>query len=234
MPCRSGADCASGVFSAGAGGKLPRPAPLQRAGPAWEVSFAGRSAVPTRTMRTRIAAQGPSMQLPCRRLRRPRRVLRHGRRPLVRRAMASRLRWLSVKPDNPMPGCLPAPRPPRSPRQRRLRSRTLLCPVVPREPSDGLATPPRCRVRMLPRRQDSTHPAIRSRRLAYGPHGASVPHAGASPRPLRNALAFRKRHPSIGIPQWMPRPTQDFRLPSGLPESPPTMLHKGSSKLAPE
>ena len=39
-----GAVCALAVFSAGPGGKLPRPAPRLRAGPACEVSFAGRSA----------------------------------------------------------------------------------------------------------------------------------------------------------------------------------------------
>ena len=192
----------------------------------------------TRTMRTRIAAHGPSMQLPCRRLRRPRRVLRHGRRPIVRRAMASRLRWLSVEPDNPMPGCLPAPRPSRSPRQRRLRSRTLLRPVVPREPSDGLAKPPRCRVRMLPRCPSGQHASrdpppppglwaawrIRAKCRCISPatpQCASIPEAAPG-----------RRHPAMDAPPNAGFPPA-VRSP-GLPESPPAMLHKGSSKMAPE
>ena len=70
-----------------------------------------------------------------------------GRRPLVRR------RW---RHGSPFPACQgmppPIPRPPRSPRQFQLRSRTLLCPVVLRDFSEGLTKLPRCRVRCPCRR----------------------------------------------------------------------------------
>ena len=70
-----------------------------------------------------------------------------GRRPLVRR------RW---RHGSPFPACQgmppPIPRPPRSPRQFQLRSRTLLGPVVLRDFSEGLAKLPPCRVRCPCRR----------------------------------------------------------------------------------
>ncbi len=171
------------------------------------------------------------MQLPCRRLRRPRRVLRHRPAASCSAPMASRLR-LSVKPDNPMPGCLPAPRPPRSLRQRRLRSRTpkssRRAPRTLRWSREAAALPrPDA---STPSRRTARVPSIRPCRPLCGPHGASVPDAGASPRRLQNAPASRKRHPDVGGHAWPPRPRAGFppavRSP-GLPKSPPTTPHRG-------
>ena len=100
----------------------------------------------TRTIRTRMSAYSPQ-RCSCRAVACGDRGVScdMGRRPLVRR------RWHRRSPFPARQGMPPpAPRPPRSPRQSRLRSRTLSpCPVVPRESSDGLAKPPPCRVRML-------------------------------------------------------------------------------------
>ena len=147
---RSGADCASELFSAGKRGKLPRPTPRLRAGPACEVSFAGRSAVPRRG-RCGPALLRKALRCSCRAVAcgGPGVPFDSVRRPLVRRR---RLRGRGVS-QPPTPGMPPRPpRPPRSPRQHRLRSRTVTRPVVPRESSDGLARLPRCRVR-CPRRR---------------------------------------------------------------------------------
>ena len=98
----------------------------------------------TRTMRTRIAACSPK-RCSCRAVAcgDPGVSCDMGRRPLVRR------RWRRGSPFPVRQGMPPpAPRPPRSPRQFRLRSRTLLGPVVPRERSEGSTKLPHCRVRM--------------------------------------------------------------------------------------
>ena len=80
------------------------------------------------------------------------------------------------------------------PRQSRLRSRTVTCPIVPRESSDGLAKLPHCRVRMFNADQ---------RRIR-------VPNASASvslPSELQSALPSRKWPLGIGShKQWLPRP----------------------------
>ena len=75
---------------------------------------------------------------------------------------------------------------------------------------------------MLPRYPSGQHAPLRSAPAApIERHGESVPNAGASPRPLRNALASRKRHPDAGGHAWPPRPHAGFppavRSP-GLPE----------------
>ena len=64
--------------------------------------------------------------------------------------------------------------------------------------------------------KDSTHPI----RPCPPPSGsmANPCHMPVHlPGHSRMLLASRKRHPDLGIPHWMPGPTQDFRLPSGLP-----------------
>ena len=217
---RSGADCASGLFSAGKRGKLPRPAPRLRAGPACEVSFAGRSAVPRRG-RCGPALLRKALRCSCRAVAcgGPGLSCDSGRRPLVRH------RWrhgCGGCLSNPTTQCQDAsrrPRPPRSPRQRRPRSRTLLCPVVPREPSDSLVRPPRCRVRMLPRYPSRTARILSIRPCPPPSDGMAHPCQMPVHLPGDSAmlLASRKRHPDLGIPHRMPGPTQDFRLPSGLP-----------------
>ena len=128
---RSEAGCASGSFSAGTGGNLPRPAPRQAARAGVRVSFAGRSAVLRRgRCEPALLRVAPKMQLPCRRLRRPRRVFRHGPAAFCSAAMALRPRCLyRMAGDASL-----APATTSLAATVRLRSRTLLGPVVPREP----------------------------------------------------------------------------------------------------
>ena len=181
---RSGAGCAFGSFSGGTEGNPPRPAPRQRPGPAFGLVLLGDPppfdeddanphccVKPERCSCRAVACgdRGVSCDM--------------GRRPLVRRR---RHRGSPSPARQGMPP--PAPRPPRSPRQFGPRSRTLLGPVVPREPSGGLARLPHCRVRMsltaVPVtawhiRPDSPLPPGMRR------HGASVP-TGASPHAIRD------------------------------------------------
>ena len=125
-----------------------------------------------------------------------------GRRPLVRR------RWHRGSPFPARQGMRPpAPRPPRSPRQSRLRSRTLSpCPVVPRESSDGLAKPPPCRVRMLYAAcQKAAHPC-RFAPAAFRPRGASVPTGCISPCDPRYSRIGIAWHLGVGSHKlWLPR-----------------------------
>ena len=145
----------------------------------------------TRTMRTRIAACSPE-RCSCRAVAcGDRGVSRDmGRRPLVRR------RWRRGSPFPAHQGMPPpAPRPPRSPRQSRLRSRTLLGPVVPRERSEGSTRPPHCRVRMslaavLCRPGASV--SIRPCRLGCGDMARPC-RRGASPHAIRDTRASESR-----------------------------------------
>jgi len=126
------------------------------------------------------------------------------------------------------------PRPPRSPRQFQLRSRTVPCPVAPREPSDRLARPPRCRVWMLPRRPSGQRASRQSAPVRSAERrGESVPDCRCiSPATPEWAsipdAALGRRHPALNAP-----PTAGFppavRSP-GLPESPPDTPHKGGVK----
>ena len=171
----------------------------------------------TRTIRTRIAAYSPK-RCSCRAVAcGDRGVSRDmGLRPLVRR------RW---RRGSPSPECQgmppPAPRPPRSPRQSWLRSRTVVRPVVPRERSEGFTRPPHCRVRMSPTAvlcRPSASLSIRPRRLRIRRRGQSVPDAGASPRRLQNAVATRKRHLDVVNRKLrLPRSVPDSRRLSGCP-----------------
>ena len=151
----------------GARRNLPRPAPRQRPGPAYGSVLLGDPpsfdeddsdphccVKPQRCSCRAVACgdRGVSCDM--------------GRRPLIRR------RW---RHGSPFPVCQgmppPAPRPPRSPRQFRLRSRTLLGPVVPRERSEGFTRLPHCRVWMsltaVPCRPGASV-SIRPRRLKCG------------------------------------------------------------------
>ena len=135
-----------------------------------------------------------------------------GRRPLVRR------RW---RHGSPFPACQgmppPIPRPPRSPRQFQLRSRTLLGPVVLRELSEGFTRLPHCRVGcyMLPVNGrhillDSPPPPFD--RVAYPCR------RGASPPVIRDTCAPRVAwHLGCGCRKLrLPRPC---RIPAGCPVS---------------
>ena len=173
------------------------------------------------------------MQLPCRRLRRPRRVLRHWPAASCSAPMASRRLWLSVSPTTQ---CQDASRR----RDRLVRHDSsgfdqglLLSRRAPRGVSRSreAAALPRLDAQYAARQSSGA-----SRRSAPAApierHGASVPNAGASPRPLRNALASRKRHPGVGaIPATAPHAgfPPAVRFP-GLPESPPATPHKGGFK----
>ena len=135
-----------------------------------------------------------------------------GRRPLVRR------RW---RHGSPFPACqgMPPliPRPPRSPRQFRLRSRTLLCPVVPRERSEGFTRLPHCRVGcyMLPVK--GRHIPLDSPPLPFG-RVAYPCRRGASPPVIRDTCALRVAwHLGCGCRKLrLPRPC---RIPAGCPVS---------------
>ena len=157
------------------------------------------------------------MQLPCRRLRRPRRVLRQWPAASCSAAMASRL---AVSLDRPRLGMPPRPpRPPRSPRQRRPRSRTATCPVVPRELSEGLAKPPRCRVRDVGLCRPSKQRRI-PRSAPAAPQSAMAnpcPNAGASPRRTPECASIPEAAPGRRWPAWPPRPSR--RIPACRPVS---------------
>ena len=114
-------------------------------------------------------------------------------------------------------GSSPVPRPPRSPRQSRLRSRTLPGPVVRRERSEGSTRLPRCRVRMsltaVPCRPGASV-SIRPRRLKCG-DVANPCLPVHLPGRLQNAVASRKRHPGVVSRKLrLPRPR---RIPAGFP-----------------
>ena len=158
------------------------------------------------------------MQLPCRRLRRPRRVVPDvGRWPLVRRRWRCGCGSLTARP-----GCLPGHRD----RLDRLDSpgfdpgpSTKPCPVVPRESSERLARPPPA-VFGCPR-----GPAL----WAPGASGRSAPAARpwsawrirAQCRRISPATpqcaSIAEWHPGVGVhSHGMPRPR---RIPTGCPVS---------------
>ena len=160
------------------------------------------------------------MQLPCRRVRRPRRVgVDRGRRPLVRR------RWRRgygvSRPYDP--GCLPGHRDYLTRHDSPgFDAGRLLRPLVPRERSRGLARPPPA-VSDVHFARDRAHGAsgsIRPRRPSIERHGASVPTRVHLPpqfdhtRVSRNcASAPGRRHPRA----MSGAPAPDFHRPAGLP-----------------
>ncbi len=175
------------------------------------------------------------MQLPCRRVRRPRRVFRQWPAASCSAAMASRL---AVSLNRPRLGMPPRPpRPPRSPRQRRPRSRTCPVPSCPASP------------RMVSRSRRAAAFGM----LVYAANRSGGPSRDPPPLPrrapwrirarmpvhlpgeLRNALAFRKRHPDAG--GLLGRRALHAGFPPavrspGLSALPPTMPRKGGLKVA--
>ena len=183
-------------------------------------------------MRTRIAACSPK-RCSCRAVACGDRGVScdMGRRPLVRR------RWHRGSPFPARQGMPPpAPRPPRSPRQSRLRSRTLLGPVVPRERSEGSTRLPHCRVRMslaavLCRPGASV--SIRPRRLKCGDM-AHPCRRGASPHAIRDTciasrVAPRRRQPQATAAAPVPDSHRAVRFP-GLIEMAPDPPPQGGPK----
>ena len=213
---RCDAGCASGSFFGGCWEESTAPGAASAARAGVRFSFAGRSAVLQRG-RSGPALLRYALRCSCRAVAcgDPDVSCDMGRRPLVRR------RWRRGSPLPARQGMPPpAPRPPRSPRQSRLRSRTSLVPSCP-----------------------ASHQMVsRSRRPAvFDAHaaGAYVPAHGASGRfaPVAPKSAWRIRarcrciSPATpecaSIPEAAPRrrqpramaapPTPDSRRPSGLP-----------------
>ena len=139
-----------------------------------------------------------------------------GRRPLVRR------RWRCGSPFPARRGMPPpAPRPPRSPRQSRLRSRTVVRPVVPREPrkvSRGRrAAASGCHLQPIPSRPGASV-SIRPCRLQCGDM-AHPCRRGASPHAIRNTWPRVAWHLGVASRKLrLPRPcrTSTGRLSSSL------------------
>ncbi len=136
-----------------------------------------------------------------------------GRRPLVRR------RW---RHGSPFPACQgmppPIPRPPRSPRQLRLRSRT---PVVPSCPVNVPKVSRGCRAAVFDAHAAGAYRPAHGASVDSPPspemrrRGQSVPDTGASPRRLRNAVASRKRH--LGVVSRKLRLPRPRRIPADCP-----------------
>ena len=217
---RNDARCACATFFRGETREATAPGAASAGRAGVRVSFSGQSAVPRRgRCGPALLRKAPKMQLPCRRLRRPRRVLRHGPAASCSAAMASRQRGL--KPVGRGMPPLP-PRPPRSPRQRRLRSGTQPRPVVPRDVPEGLAKPPSCRVRCAGcrclRAGAMAHPSIRPCRLRIRRHGQSVPTGCISPCDPRYCRIGIVWHLGVGSHElWHAAPAPDSRRLSGLP-----------------
>ena len=225
----------------GARKNLPRPVPRQRPGPAYGLVFLGDPpsfdeddanphicVKPQRCSCRAVACgdRGVSCDM--------------GRRPLVRR------RWrlgcgVSQPNGKGMPPKLP--RPPRSLRQSRLRSRTSSCPVAPRESSERLAKPPHCRVRMslTAISYGPAHPSIRPRRLPAAwrirADGVHLPMRSAI-LAHRNRLAPRRRQPQAtaaapaGFPPGCPVSRSDRD--GSRPTAPGRPQTAGNIHLAPK
>ena len=192
----SDAECASAVFSAGGGGKLPRPAPRQagRAGvgrlvllgdpPFFDENDADPHccAWPQRCSCRAVACGDPGVSRDM------------GRRPLVRR------RWRLGSPFPARQGCLPGPATASVAATVRLRSRTPAwsrrAPRVVRRSREAAALPRSMPVPPVLAGRPTAHP-IRPRLVGSSAWRIRA-HAGASPRRLQDALASRKRHLGVG------------------------------------
>ena len=183
---RSEAGCASRSFFGGCseGSTAPGAASAARAGVRF--SFAGRSAVLRRgRCEPALLREAPKMQLPCRRLRRPRRVLRHGPAASCSATMALRPRCLSTEWPGMPPWLPPLPRSPRQFGFDQGLCSVPSCPASLPEVSRGCrAAASRMSLTADPVtawhiRLDSPLPPVMRR------HGASVP-TGASPHAIRD------------------------------------------------
>ena len=200
------------VFSVGAGRESTAPGAASAARAGVRVSFAGRSAV----LRGRFGPACLRDALRCSCLAvacgDPGVSCDMGRRPLVRR------RWRRASPFPARQGMPPPPaRPPRSPRQVRLRSRTLLVPSRPasrqmvsrsrRTAVSGCLLQPFVTARRI-RRSAPIRPSIER-------HGASVPTGcipPCDPRYWRIGIAW---HLGVGGHKlWPPR---QLRIPADCP-----------------
>ena len=153
------------------------------------------------------------MQLPCRRLRRPRRVLRHGPAASCSAAMASRVSVSGMPGDaSPDPATTSvATTVPASIKDCYLSRRA---PRAFRRSREAAALP--CSMPMPPvlTGRPMAHPSIRPRRLKCGDVTnpcLPVHHPG----PVQNALPFRKRHLDVDSRKLrLPRPC---RIPADCP-----------------
>ena len=162
------------------------------------------------------------MQLPCRRLRRPRRVLRHGPAASCSAPMASRVS-VSGTPGDASPARATASLATTGPAS----IKDFSGPVAPRESSDGLAKPPHCRVRMslTAISYGPAHPSIRPRRLKCGDM-AHPCRRGASPHAIRDTGASESRGTSASAATSYGR-----RANAGFP---PTVRLPGLIEMAPD
>ena len=188
---------------------LPRPAPRQRPGPAYGLvllgdppSFDEDDSDPHCCVKPLDAVALPSLAATaaCR--------TRHGPPASCSAPMASRLRYLVTVYG---PGCLPGHRDYLKHHDRLgFDAGRLLCPLVPRGRSRGLARPPPA-VSDVHAARDRTLGAsgsIRPRRPSTERHGVSVPTRVHLPPRLRHtrvsrrcALAPRRRHPQAMAPR---------------------------------
>ena len=172
------------------------------------------------------------MQLPCRRLRRPRHVLRHGPAASCSAPMASRLRWSTLDAGDASPAAAIVSIASTASASIKDAETVLSRPASPQKVSRGRrAAALGCRM--------PTSGASRSApaALVYERHGASVPDAGASPRRTPECASIPetapgRRHPAMDAPPNAGFPPA-VRSP-GLPELPPTTPRKGGFKVPAE
>ena len=198
----------------------PRPAPRQRPGPAYEVSFAGRSAVfRRRRFGPALLRKAPRCSCP---------AVACGDRGVSESTWAAGLLFgadgvAGLRFLRHGRGCLPRPRD-RLGRHDSLGfdAGHLPCPVVPREHSRSLARPPPagCDVHVARDRAHDASGSIRPRRPSIERHGASVPTRVHLPPQLRHTRVSRncasapgRRHPRA----MDAAPAPDFHRPAGLP-----------------
>ena len=206
----------------------PGAASAARAG-VW-FSFAGRSAVfRRRRFGPALLRKAPKDAVAVsRRLRRPRRVFRHGPAASCSTTMASWLRCLNPHSRQSLPRCRDRLDRHDSPGfdQGLLLSRR--APRAFRRSREAAALP--CSMPMPPvlTGRPTAHP-VDSPPAPHRARGVSVPDAGASPRRLQNALASRMWHLGVGSRQL--RPPRQRRTPTCCPVS--RSDRNGSRPIAP-
>ena len=213
---RSGADCACRLFCGETReAAAPGAASAGRAGVRGQFCWAIRRPS-TRTMRTRIAAQGPSMQLPCRRLRRPRRVFRQWPAASCSAPSASRPRWFSTAhARDASPAAATAPIAATASASIKDRNPSRRAPRVVRWSREAAALP-----RSMPA-AGAYKPAFRCIRFAPASsvqaRGVSVPLCRCISPATPGCASIPDNGTSASAPCRVAAPTPDFRRPSGLP-----------------
>ena len=211
----------SGWWPVSSARDLPRPAPRQRPGPAYgsvllgdPPSFDEDDTDPHCCVKPLDAVALPSLAATaaCR--------TRHGPAASCSAPMASRLRYLVTVYG---PGCLPGHRDYLK-RHDSLGfdAGRLLCPVVPRERSEGLARPPTAVSDVHPARNRAlgASGSIRPRRPSTERHGVSVPtrvHLPAATPPYSRIASLRIGTSASASTSYGAAPAPEFHRLSGLP-----------------